>query len=83
MQSGDLQTLVNAGATFVTPGCAACLGTHEGMLASDENCITTTNRNFPGRMGHTKAKIFLASPASVATAALYGKITKEENENKF
>lgn len=69
-----MQTLVKAGATFVTPGCAACLGTHEGMLASNERCITTTNRNFPGRMGDTTAKIFLSSPASVAAAALEGKI---------
>lgn len=74
MEKGDVQTLVSAGATFVTPGCAACLGTHEGMLASKERCITTTNRNFPGRMGHTKAQIFLASPAAVAVAALEGKI---------
>ena len=64
-----------AGATFVTPGCAACLGTHEGMLASGEFCITTTNRNFPGRMGHRDGKIFLASPATVAASAINGKIT--------
>lgn len=74
MAKGYVQSLVEAGATFVTPGCAACLGTHEGMLASDETCITTTNRNFPGRMGDTKARIFLASPAAVAAAALEGKI---------
>lgn len=74
MEKGYVQTLVEAGATFVTPGCAACLGTHEGMLASEETCITTTNRNFPGRMGHTKAEIFLGSPAAVAAAALMGKI---------
>lgn len=74
MEKGYVQTLVKAGATFVTPGCAACLGTHEGMLASGETCITTTNRNFPGRMGHTSAKIFLGSPAAVAAAALEGKI---------
>lgn len=74
MEKGYVQTLVEAGATFVTPGCAACLGTHEGMLASEETCITTTNRNFPGRMGHTKAEIFLGSPAAVAAAALEGKI---------
>lgn len=74
MEKGYVQTLVEAGATFVTPGCAACLGTHEGMLASGETCITTTNRNFPGRMGDTKAEIFLGSPAAVAAAALEGKI---------
>lgn len=75
MQKGYIQTLVEAGATFVTPGCAACLGTHQGMLASGETCITSTNRNFPGRMGHTKGEIFLGSPAAVAAAALEGKIT--------
>lgn len=74
MEKGYVQTLVEAGATFVTPGCAACLGTHEGMIASGETCITTTNRNFPGRMGDTKAEIFLGSPAAVAAAALMGEI---------
>ena len=74
MQKGYIQTLVEAGATFVTPGCAACLGTHQGMLASGETCITSTNRNFPGRMGHTGGEIFLGSPAAVAAAALEGKI---------
>lgn len=74
MDKGYIQTLVAAGATFVTPGCAACLGTHEGMLALGETCISSTNRNFPGRMGHTKAEIFLGSPAAVAAAALEGKI---------
>ncbi len=74
MKNGDVQTLVAAGATFVTPGCAACLGTHQGMLTSGERCITTTNRNFPGRMGEVSAKIFLGSPAAVACAALEGKI---------
>jgi 3-isopropylmalate/(R)-2-methylmalate dehydratase large subunit len=74
MQSGVAQALVEAGGTFVTPGCAACLGTHEGMLAAEEVCISSTNRNFPGRMGHAKAKIYLASPAAVAAAALEGKI---------
>jgi 3-isopropylmalate/(R)-2-methylmalate dehydratase large subunit len=75
MRSGVAQDLVEAGGTFVTPGCACCLGTHEGMLASEETCISSTNRNFPGRMGHAKAKIYLGSPAAVAASALEGKIT--------
>ncbi len=74
MDKGYIQALVEAGATFVTPGCAACLGTHQGMLASGETCITASSRNFPGRMGHTKAEIFVGSPAAVAAAALEGKI---------
>lgn len=74
MNKGYMQTLVEAGATFVTPGCAACLGTHQGMLASGETCITASSRNFPGRMGHSKAGIYIGSPAAVAAAALEGKI---------
>jgi 3-isopropylmalate/(R)-2-methylmalate dehydratase large subunit len=74
LRNGDIETLVEAGATFVTPGCAACLGTHEGILAPGEVCIASTNRNFPGRMGHTKAAIYLGSPAAVAAAALKGHI---------
>ena len=74
MVKGYMQTLVEAGATFVTPGCAACLGTHEGILAAGESCISASSRNFPGRMGHPKAEIYIGSPASVAAAALEGKI---------
>jgi 3-isopropylmalate/(R)-2-methylmalate dehydratase large subunit len=74
MAKGHIQTLVEAGATFVTPGCAACLGTHQGVLAVGETCITSSSRNFPGRMGHGKAEIYVASPAAVAAAALEGKI---------
>lgn len=74
INKGYVQTLIEAGATFVTPGCASCLGTHEGLLAPGETCITTTNRNFPGRMGSTKANLYLGSPAAVAAAALEGKI---------
>ena len=72
--NGDLQTLIEAGATMVTPGCAACLGTHQGMLAAGETCITSSSRNFPGRMGHNRAEIYVASPAAVAAAALVGEI---------
>ncbi len=73
---GYMDILIDAGATFVTPGCAACLGTHEGILAEGEVCVTSANRNFPGRMGHTNANIYLASPAVVATSALMGHIAK-------
>ena len=74
IQLGYMETLVNANATFVTPGCAACLGTHEGLIAEGESCISSSNRNFPGRMGHREAQIYLASPAAVAASALEGKI---------
>lgn len=72
---GTMTTLVEAGATFVTPGCAACLGTHEGLITSGETCISSSSRNFPGRMGDAQGEIYIASPASVAVAALNGKIT--------
>jgi len=75
METGVMQTLVAAGATFVTPGCAACLGVHEGMLASGDRCISASNRNFPGRMGSGQAELYLGSPAAVAAAAINGRIT--------
>ena len=71
---GYITDLVEAGATLVTPGCAACLGIHEGLIAEGERCISSTNRNFPGRMGHVKGEIFLASPAAVAASAVAGSI---------
>lgn len=75
MEKGYIQSLMKAGATITTPGCGACLGAHEGILAPGEVCITTTNRNFPGRMGSTEAQIYLASPATVAASILNGCIT--------
>jgi 3-isopropylmalate/(R)-2-methylmalate dehydratase large subunit len=75
MDKGYIQDLIDAGATLVSPGCAACLGTHEGVLAPGEVCITCTNRNFPGRMGSNKASIYLGSPATVAASVLTGVIT--------
>lgn len=75
MKAGYISALLAAGATITAPGCAACLGVHQGMLTGGETCISSTNRNFPGRMGHVDGKIFLASPAAVAASALNGKIT--------
>ena len=72
MAKGYIQDLVNAGATISTPGCGACLGAHEGILAPGEVCITSTNRNFPGRMGSTEALMYLASPATVAASMIEG-----------
>ena len=75
MQKDYIQELMEAGATITTPGCGACLGAHEGILAPGEVCISSTNRNFPGRMGSTEAQIYLASPAAVAASVLNGYIT--------
>ena len=75
MEKGYIQELMRAGATISTPGCGACLGAHEGILAPGETCITSTNRNFPGRMGSTGAKMYLASPATVAASMISGTIT--------
>lgn len=75
MNAGYIQDLMAAGATIAAPGCAACLGIHEGILASGEVCISSTNRNFPGRMGAIDAQIYLASPAAVATSILNGYIS--------
>ncbi len=75
LEKGYIQDLMKAGATITTPGCGACLGAHEGILAPGEVCISSTNRNFPGRMGSTEAKIYLASPATVASSILNGVIT--------
>lgn len=75
LAKGYVQTLVEAGAVFSTPGCGPCLGAHEGVLASGETCLTTSSRNFPGRMGSTEAKIYVVSPATAAASALSGTIT--------
>ncbi|MCX5907275.1 MAG: 3-isopropylmalate dehydratase large subunit [Deltaproteobacteria bacterium] len=74
LAGGIIQILVAAGATLVTPGCAACLGIHQGTLAAGETCISASSRNFPGRMGHPQAEIYVGSPAAVAAAAAEGKI---------
>lgn len=75
LQTGVIETLSEAGAVILAPSCGACLGLHSGILSRGERAISSTNRNFVGRMGHKEAEIFLASPASVAAAAIAGKIT--------
>ena len=72
LELGYISELLRAGATIVAPGCGACLGVHCGLLADGEVCVSSTNRNFPGRMGSKQASIYLASPKVVAASVLYG-----------
>jgi 3-isopropylmalate/(R)-2-methylmalate dehydratase large subunit len=75
IEKGYIQDLINAGATIATPGCGPCLGAHDGVIAPGEVCITSSNRNFPGRMGSRESKLYLASPAAVAASVMKGCIT--------
>ncbi|MDD5986309.1 MAG: 3-isopropylmalate dehydratase large subunit [Eubacteriales bacterium] len=71
---GYIDTFIDAGCIVSTPTCGPCLGGHMGILAEGERCVATTNRNFVGRMGHTKSEVYLASPAVAAASAIKGKI---------
>ncbi|MDR1511556.1 MAG: 3-isopropylmalate dehydratase large subunit [Endomicrobium sp.] len=74
LNEGLLKIFIDAGAIISAPTCGPCLGGHMGILASDEKCVSTTNRNFVGRMGHTKSQLFLASPAVAAASSIKGYI---------
>ena len=75
MELGYIKDFIEAGAAVSTPTCGPCLGGHMGILADGERAVTTTNRNFVGRMGHTGSEVYLASPATAAASALTGRIT--------
>ena len=78
MEEGLLKTFIQAGAVVSTPTCGPCLGGHMGVLAAGERAISTTNRNFVGRMGHIESEVYLASPAVAAASAVLGKIAEPE-----
>lgn len=75
MEQGLLKIFIESGAVVSTPTCGPCLGGHMGILAQGERAVTTTNRNFVGRMGHPTSEVYLASPATAAASALTGRIT--------
>lgn len=75
MEEGLLKIFIEAGAIVSTPTCGPCLGGYMGILAEGERCVSTTNRNFVGRMGHVNSEIYLASPAVAAASAVTGRIS--------
>jgi len=79
LNEGLIETFINAGAVVCTPTCGPCIGGHMGVLAAGEKCISTTNRNFIGRMGHPKSEVYLSNPAIAAASAVAGVIASPDN----
>ena len=79
MEEGLLRTFIEAGAVVSTPTCGPCLGGHMGVLSEGETCISTTNRNFKGRMGDPKSSVYLANSKVVAASAIEGVITNPKD----
>ena len=82
LKLGYIEIFIESGAAVSTPTCGPCLGGHMGVLAKGEVCISTTNRNFIGRMGHKESKVYLASPAVAAASAIAGEIVHPEEVMK-
>ena len=78
MEAGYLRTFIEAGAAVSTPTCGPCMGGHMGILAAGERCVSTTNRNFRGRMGHVDSEVYLAGPHVAAASAILGRIAAPE-----
>ena len=78
IELGYVQTIVEAEGAVSTPTCGPCLGGHAGILAKGERAVSTTNRNFVGRMGHPESEVYLASPAVAAASAILGRIASPE-----
>jgi 3-isopropylmalate/(R)-2-methylmalate dehydratase large subunit len=81
LREGLIEDFILAGAAVSTPTCGPCLGGHMGVLAKGEKAVSTTNRNFVGRMGHPESEVYLASPAVAAASAVAGRITGPQNED--
>jgi len=78
LREGLIETFIKAGAAVSTPTCGPCLGGHMGVLAAGERCLSTTNRNFIGRMGSPQSEVYLAGPAVAAASAILGRIAGPE-----
>ena len=78
LKEGLIEAFIEAGAAVSTPTCGPCLGGHMGILAAGERCISTTNRNFIGRMGSNRSEVYLSNPAVAAASAIMGRIASPE-----